>query len=701
MEAQNIKIQLRAVLEAKGYRPSTLQEIAMKLAIPARSRSKFANIVNKMHTNGEIVISENGKLLSNRKGGEETAKILSVGVKGAQALLIDKKINVLIYNEDLNGAMPSDIVSVKVIKQRDNLPRGVVMSVKERGFVEFVGTFHRIGKNAYVTPNSKYRGKIKLDSKEVRLLNDNDMIFAKMKNYARKGSEAMAEIISAYGSSGSARACCQAILDRYHIRREFSGEVVKEAKAVSNRFEIGGNRTDLRDKPIFTIDGATAKDLDDAVSVDKIEGGYRLGVHIADVSHYVTASSQIDTEAFERGTSVYYADMVVPMLPKQLSNGICSLNPNEDRLTFSASMDIDGEGKVIAFKLEKSVIRSRVKGVYSEVNKIFDESADEELLKKYAQVLPSIGLMRELALLLHRARIKRGAFDIETDESELVIGENGIVVDVKKRERGESEKLIEEFMLCANEAVATYAFDLKLPFVYRVHEEPELTKLQSLAAALMAFGIDAKSIRPGLLPSDVSKVLLKIADSPKSRALNSLVLRSMAKARYTPECVGHFGLSLKFYCHFTSPIRRYPDLAIHRILSDVVTGGASEAITARYNTFVAEASLNSSAREVSAMQTEWDCEDAYKAEYMVSHIGEQFHGTVSSVKGFGLYIVLENTIEGLVRIENLPGGWYDFNEQNLTLSCSRTGSVYAVGDSVNVIVARADVPSGQIDFTLI
>jgi ribonuclease R len=701
MDAQNIKTQLRLIIEAKGYKPSTLQEIAMKLAIPARYRSKFANIVNKMHKNGEIIISENGKLLSNRKGGEENAKILSIGVKGAQALLIDKKINVIIYSEDLNGAMPSDIVSVKVIKQREKLPRGVVMSIKERGFVEFVGTFHRIGKNAFVTPNNKYKGKIKLDSKEVHLLNDNDMVFAKMKNYARKGVEATAEIISTYGPANSARACCQAILDRYHIRKEFPAEVLKEAKVVSNRFEIDRNRTDLRDQPIFTIDGATAKDLDDAVSVDKIEGGYRLGVHIADVSHYVTADTQLNAEAFERATSVYYADMVVPMLPKQLSNGICSLNPNEDRLTFSAFMDIGSDGNVTAFKLEKSVIRSRVKGVYAEVNQIFDGSADEALREKYSQVLPAIGLMQELARLLRGARTKRGAFDLDTDESELVIGEDGIIVDVKKRERGEAEKLIEEFMLCANEAVATYAFELKLPFVYRVHEEPDLTKLQVLAAALKASGIDAKSIHPGLKPADVSKVLLQIADSPKSKSLNSLVLRSMAKARYTPECVGHFGLALTYYCHFTSPIRRYPDLAIHRILSDAVTGNAKEVIAARYNTFVAEASLNSSEREVAAMQTEWSCEDAYKAEYMASHIGEQFFGTVSSVKGFGLYIVLDNTIEGLIRIENLPGGWYDFDEQNLTLSCSRTGSIYSIGDRVNVIVARADVASGQIDFTLI
>lgn len=699
MDAQKLKHRLREILESPGYRPATLQEISVKLGISAKLRPKLANIVNKMCRNGELSISENGKILSSRVGKEEKAKIISVGVRGAQAYLPDEGNNIFIFKENLNGAMPTDIVSVKVVKQRSNSPQGVVTSVKERGFVDFTGTFHRVGKHAYVIPNNKYKDKIKVDSKTAHLVNENDMVFARMVNYARKGEEASAEIVSTYGPSNSARSCCQAILARYHVRKEFPSEVVEEAKTVSDNFEIGKSRLDLRDKPIFTIDGATAKDLDDAVSVEKIENGCRLGVHIADVSNYVRAHSQLDDEAFERGTSVYYADMVVPMLPKELSNGICSLNPNEDRLTFSAFMDIDNSGKVKDFKIHKSVIRSRVKGVYTEVNKIFDGSADEKINEKYAEVLPELKKMRELAKLLKSARIKRGAFDLDTDESELVIDKNGLITDIKKRERGEAERLIEEFMLCANEAVATYAFGLKLPFVYRVHEEPDQAKLETLTAALKAAGIDARSIHPGLAPADVSEVLKKIADSPKAKALNSVVLRSMAKARYSPDCLGHFGLALKYYCHFTSPIRRYPDLAIHRILTKALAKGADEA--EKYKTFVQDASLNSSEREVSAMQAEWDCESAYMAEYMTAHIGEQFKGTISSIKPFGMYVVLENTVEGLVRVENIPGGWYDYDEKNMTLSCSKTGSIYSIGDTVRIIVARADIPSGQIDFTLI
>lgn len=699
MDAQKLKHRLREILESPGYRPATLQELSVKLGVSARFRPKFANVVNKMCNNGEITINENRKILSNRTGKEEKAKILSVGVKGAQAYLLGKGENVFIFKENLNGAMPSDIVSVKLVKHGNGSPQGIVMSVKERGFVEFTGTFHRVGKHAYVTPNNKYRDKIRIDSKRAHLVNENDMVFAKMVDYARRGREASAEIVSSYGPSNSARACCQAVLDRYHIRKEFPGDVIEEAKTVSDKFEIEKNRLDLRDKPIFTIDGATAKDLDDAVSVEKIVGGYRLGVHIADVSHYVRARSKLDEEAFERGTSVYYADMVVPMLPKELSNGICSLNPNEDRLTFSAFMDIDENGKIKDFKIHKSVIRSRVKGVYTEVNKIFDGTADEKINEKYAEVLPELEKMRELAKILKSARIKRGAFDLDTDESELVIDKNGLITDIKKRERGEAERLIEEFMLCANEAVATYAFGLKLPFVYRVHEEPELSKLETLAAALKAAGIDARAIHPGLAPADVAAVLKKIADSPKAKALNSVVLRSMAKARYSPDCNGHFGLALRYYCHFTSPIRRYPDLAIHRILTKALSKGAGE--TENFRTFVQDASLNSSEREVSAMQCEWDCESAYMAEYMTAHIGEQFKGTISSIKPFGMYVVLENTVEGLVRVEKIPGGWYDYDEKNMTLSCSKTGTSYSIGDTVRIIVERADIPTGQIDFTLI
>lgn len=709
MERKAIKKKVKKLLEEKADRPLSLHEIEVKLKIPAKSRLAFFNIIDRMQKDGEISFTSNGKIITSGKTVSKTATILSVGARGAFARFTDKdgekkNPDVFINLQNLNGAMPNDTVKIKIVKKDVDHPVGVVLSVEKRGFVEFTGIFHRLGKVAYIVPDAKYKGKIRVNAKEARNLNDGDMVFARMKVYSRKNIEPTATIIESYGPASSAKACCQAILDRYHVRKTFPDEVIGEAQQVSSGMKIDAaeiaRRTDLRDKPIFTIDGATAKDLDDAVSVDVIEGGYRLGVHIADVSHYVKPHSQLDSEAFLRGTSIYYADRVIPMLPKELSNGICSLNPGEDRLTFSAFMDIDLNGKLKSFKLEKSVIRSRVKGVYSEVNKIFDGTAEPDILKKYEEVLPELENMRKLASLLRSARYRRGAVDFNTDESELVIDENGIAVDVKRRERGEAERLIEEFMLCANEAVATIAFNKEMPFVYRVHEEPELTKLTDLAATLRAAGIDAKNIKPGLKTMDIKNVVEKIKGTPKEKALNSIILRCMSKARYSPECIGHFGLALKFYCHFTSPIRRYPDLSIHRILTDMLAGEKPEALEKRYKSFVSESSLNSSARELDAMHIEWDCEDVYKAEYMSKHIGEQFEGTISSIKSFGMYVVLDNTVEGLVKIESMPG-WYEYDEQNLTLKNASSGATYSIGDTVRVIVAGVDVPSGQIDFTLI
>lgn len=700
MDKNKLAMKIKSVLESKGYRPATMHEIAVKLNIPVKSRTIFFDVVNKMRVSGQISITPNGKLVSSNNNELAGATILSVGKNGAYARLSEDNTDVFIYPENLNGAMPSDVVKVKIVKQHADRRQAVVMSIVDRGFVEFTGIFHRIGKHAYIVPGEKYKGKIKVDSKEARLINDGDMVFAKMRFYEKRGTEATASIIESYGSADSAAACCQAIVDKFHARKVFPKEVTDEAMQVSEKFEIDGNRLDLRDLPIFTIDGATAKDLDDAVSVEETGDGYRLGVHIADVSHYVQPHSKLDEEAFLRGTSIYFGNSVIPMLPKELSNGICSLNPGEDRLTFSAFMDIDSNGSISSYKISKSVIRSRVKGVYDEVNTIFNDMADDSLLEKYKEVLPRLKIMRKLAALLREARSKRGAFDFQTDESEIVIGNDGKAIDIRRRERGEAERMIEEFMLCANEAVATLAFGKKIPFVYRIHEEPDIGKLTELAAALNAAGIDSRSMRPGLKPADIKRVLEKIEGSPKAKALNSVVLRSMSKARYSPDCIGHFGLSLKYYCHFTSPIRRYPDLSIHRILTDLISPKTVDELSSRFTTFAARASENSSAREVAAMQIEWNCEDSYKAEYMSSHIGEQFAGTVSSVKGFGMYVMLENTVEGLVRIESMPG-WFDFDEQNMTLRNKTTGKMYSVGDTVQVILASTDIQTGHIDFTLI
>ena len=692
------------VLELVGapeYQPVPAGELAGILGLPAGETQAFYGLLRRLEKEGELTVSHARKLVQPGARRTRTANLLTVTKKGAYAALGDQSGDIFIQRENLRDAMPSDVVTVRLLKKKGRLPEGEVVRVVERKFSEFTGTFHKRAQQGYILADAGFKDKIEVAQKELKKAKDGDKVFARVHKYPAKGRGPVAEIIMAYGPAEGAAACVQAVLDRMHVRREFPQAVQEEAQAAAADFTVDAGRLDLRGKPIFTIDGADAKDLDDAVSVEETPDGYRLGVHIADVSHYVRAGSQLDKEAFKRGTSIYYAANVIPMLPKELSNGICSLNPGEDRLTFSCLMELDKSGSIRGCELHKSVIRSRVKGVYTEVNALFAGAADDATREKYREVLPELEKMHALAAVLRAARSKRGALDIETGDCEIIVDEKGIARDVKKRQRGDAEKMIEEFMLCANEAVATFAQKRKLPFVYRIHEQPDGKKIEDLAAALRAAGIDTRRLRGTPRPADISAALTDIAKSPKARALNGMVLRSLAKARYSPECTGHFGLALERYCHFTSPIRRYPDLSIHRILGDCLKNGEGEGLERRYRSFAEESSRVSSEREIAAMQLEWECDGIYEAEYMSFHIGEQFDGVISSVKSFGMYIELANSVEGMARIEGLPGGWYDYDEGSMSLVCRSGGARYTVGDTVRVLVSRAEVATGQIDFELL
>jgi ribonuclease R len=696
-----IKMKLADIMGAEDYRPMARIALASVMGIPQQDRSEFFSCLRTLESEGVIAISKSKKIKQVKKPHAVTARMLTVTNTGGYAALDDGTGDIFIPRQRLGGAMPTDLIEVRILNRRGRLPEAEVLRISQRNFTEFTGTLTKRGKKAYVTPDSGYKDKIEILHHDVGDAKDKDKVFVRMKTYPDRNGNGTAAVITAYGSAQKASACCEAVLDRRHIRREFQPAVIEEAQKVSKEpLVLTDDRVDLRDEIIFTIDGAHTKDIDDAVSVTKTEEGYRLGVHIADVSHYVRPGSELDKEAYLRGTSIYYADSVIPMLPRELSNGICSLNPQEDRYAFSAVMEIDPDGKVLRSALHKSMIRSRVKGVYEEINRIFEGGADETLREKYHEVIPVLPVMRELAQVLGKAREKRGALDFESGDCEIILDGEGLAEDIRRRERGESEQLIEEFMLCANEAVAKLASEKQIPFVYRVHEEPESVKLEGLSAALRAAGFDTKAIHAGLKPIDLARVLEKIAGSPKEKALNNMVLRSLAKARYSPECLGHFGLALAFYGHFTSPIRRYPDLAIHRILSDLLKNG-SESVTKRFRSFADDASEQSSGCELTAMQVEWDCDDIYKAEYMSRHIGETFDGVISSVKSFGMYVELSNSVEGLVRVDKIPGGWFDYDESTLSFYCEKTGVRFSIGDSVHVIAARADVSNGQIDFEII
>ncbi|MFR1179376.1 MAG: ribonuclease R family protein, partial [Bacilli bacterium] len=446
-----------------------------------------------------------------------------------------------------------------------------------------------------------------------------------------------------------------------------------------------------------TIDGEDAKDLDDAISIKKTKTGWQLGVHIADVSHYIKPGSHLDNEAMERGTSVYFADRVIPMLPKELSNGICSLNANEDRLAFSALLNIDKKGNLKTFEFKKSVINSKVRGIYSEVNSILMAKASEKVKKKYSLIENSLLEAYELSKILHENAQKRGNMELESTEARFKLDDNGVCVDVKKRTRGAAEEMIEQFMIMANQAAALYAKGAQIPFVFRVHEMPSPEKINILAQTMSLFGLKAYRIRQGLKVKDISDILEQIKGTDISSIVSNQVLRSMSKARYFEEPLGHFGLALEDYCHFTSPIRRYPDTAIHRILSDLVRGVSVDKIEKNYKNFVKSVSEKSSECEIRAMKAERDAEKCYMAEYMQAHIGETFEGKISGVIQTGLFVELESGIEGFVEIEYFPGYGFEF-DGIMSFINKKSGISLSIGDKITVKVLSADVSAGKIDF---
>lgn len=685
-------------IKTASYRPMHMNDLAAALSLPENGYSSFFRLLQQMEREGSITISK-AKKVQACQAASQPATIVNMSKRGGFAQLADQSSDVYIDKSRLMGAMPTDEVEVRILRQTDRLPEGEVTRIVKRNFVEFTGTFYREGGRGFVLPDFGFKERIEVDPADLKTMGEHEKVMARMLRYPTATDNGQVHVVMSYGSADSGAACCQAVLDRRHARQSFPDEVLAEANAIPMTCDPAG-RLDLRDHIILTIDSAHSKDLDDAISIEKTEAGYRLGVHIADVSHYVRPGTALNEEAFARGTSIYFGNRVIPMLPEALSNGICSLNPREDRLAFTVFIDVDSSGEMKGYELHKSVIRSYVKGVYDEINQIYAETAGEDLLSKYKDALPSIALMRELAERLQQARKRRGAIDFDSDDCEVVFNDQGVAVDIERRVRGISERMIEEFMLLANEAVASFASSKKLPFVYRVHEEPDSLKLENFAASLAAVGINNRKIRPGLEPGDLADVLHQIEGSPKERALNQMALRTMAKAKYWPECLGHFGLALKFYSQFTSPIRRYPDLVIHRILSELLEHNATqEDLNAQYATFVSEAADQSSEREVNAMQIEWDCDDIYKAEYMLQHVGGTFPGTITGVKSYGFYVELENTVEGLVRVETLKG-WFDYDEANMQLYCTANGRRYSIGDEVNVLATRVEVALGQVDFEL-
>ena len=684
--------------------PCTVKELKQKFGGERGADRKVMEALDEL-VREAVVCQRQGVFFTVRSGRADKAllcKVVKLGKNFAFVMLEDGTSDIFIPGRFTKGAMPGDDVLVEKFEHPrvEGSDEGAILAIlTEKN--DLVGTVRRVEGRLRFVPDDCPAITMPLARDCEGGAKDGDKVAVEILNRGSRQEDHRVGVAMRFGSSDEAKRCAKALLYAKDIRTRFPDKVRDEAKkfegAEVSEKDCEG-RMDLRALPIFTIDSAETKDIDDAISLTRTsDGGFELGVHIADVSNYVKPGTELDNEAFSRATSVYYADQVVPMLPKALSNGICSLNENELRLAFSCLMRLDKEGNLTDYRFVKSIIRSRVKGVYSEINALLAGTADAEIKAKYADVIDQLPAMKEL--YGHRARLRkeRGCMDIESGEVKLILDENGRCIDVKKRTSGESESMIEEFMLLANQCAAHFARVKQIPFVYRVHEEPNAEKLERLHTLLQACGINDHFAKDVPTPKELSAILEGVRGTPYEQIVNTGMLRCMSKALYEEKPKGHYGLVLKDYAHFTSPIRRYPDLAIHRIMTDMLKGAEKETMILRYTDFAERASKQSSEREVIAMQIERKAEDCYKAEYARRHLGECYEGTVSGVTQRGLFIELDNGVEGFVPASSLTPSGTSLTE-GVRLTDPASGKTWSLGDKMMITIVRADVNLGKIDF---
>lgn len=618
----------------------------------------------------------------------------------------DIEKDVFIAAGSMGGAMNGDEVEVDLIPEYlwKQSPEGIIVKVLSRKTEEVAGTFEKSRKFGFVVPESrKYREDIFIRKKDFAGAQRGDKVVARITKYPDRENSAEGRIIEIISRAGQPGGDIKTIARSYDMRESFPSRAAAEAKAMKKRGirpeDLTGRR-DLRKETIFTIDGADSKDFDDAVSLKILDNGnYLLGVHIADVAHYVEEDGPLDKEALKRGTSVYLIDQVIPMLPKALSNNICSLNPGEDRLTLSVDMEITPDGELAGHEIYESVIHSKARLVYDDISDML-ENDDEEMLRKYSSIKEDLYAMGRLAAVLREKRSQRGSLDFDLDEAHIRLNDKGIPVSVDIAERRTANKLIEEFMLLANETVAEHFFWLEVPFIYRIHEKPAFEKVEQLKIFLQSMGMTLRGSADSVHPRELSSILKSVEGKPSEGVVNTVTLRSMQKAFYGTSCEGHFGLALKYYCHFTSPIRRYPDLMIHRIIKSVLQDGIDVKKMSHFRGAAEEAAEQSSAAERKAIEVEREVEKLKKAEYMSYHIGEVYDGIISGTTSFGIYVQLENTVEGMIRIEDLWDDYYDYVPEKYALVGEHTGRMYKLGDSIRIVVDNVDIDRHEIDFQL-
>ncbi|WP_281249320.1 ribonuclease R [Fictibacillus arsenicus] len=701
------KLQILQLMK-ESEKPMTVTEIEEALQLSdAEAFKELVLTLNQLEDEGSVV-----RTRTNRYGLPEKMSLIKGRVQGHAkgfAFLIpedSEQKDVYISQSDMNGAMSGDTVLVRLNNTSSgSRPEGTIIRILERGVTEVVGTFQESRRFGFVVADDKrIPNDIFIPADGVNGAVEGHKVVVKITKYPEGRNSAEGEIIHIIGHKNDPGVDIISVIFKHGLPREFPEEALEQAHNTPDEIDpkdIEGRR-DLRNETIVTIDGADAKDLDDAVHVIKLPNGhYKLGVHIADVTHYVTEESAIDKEARERGTSVYLVDRVIPMIPHRLSNGICSLNPKVDRLTISCEMEINHDGEVIKHDIFPSVIKTTERMTYTDVRKILQDE-DEEVSKRYEPLIPFFKLMGELAEVLRKKRFARGAIDFDFSEAKVLVDENSDPQDVVLRERSVAEKLIEEFMLCANETVAQHFHELELPFMYRIHEDPDEGKLERFLEFIGMFGYALKGTASDIHPRSLQQLLETVRGEPEEMVISKIMLRSMKQAKYDHMSLGHYGLATEFYTHFTSPIRRYPDLIVHRLIRTYLfqkdTGPKT---VSHWKAELPGIAKHSSAMERRAVDAERETDELKKAQFMLDKVGEEFDGVISSVTNFGLFVELPNTIEGLVHVSYLTDDYYRFDEKFMAMIGERTGNVFRIGDEISIRVVNVNVDERAIDFEIV
>lgn len=698
------KERILAYMESEGYVPIKRRDMRAMLSVPQEDREKFESLINELIAEGRVFETKKGKLASPKDLQMATGTFIG-HARGFGFVTPDAGgEDIFIPASETMGAMQKDRVLYKMLHKAEKGKKadGVIVRILERGQQRIVGTFEA-GSKGYgfvVADDKKIAKDIFISRENTKGAVTGHKIVVEITDYGEDRRNPEGKVIEILGHINDPGVDILSVIRRYELAVEFPEEVYAEIEHLGTEVAEADKkgREDLRDLLTITIDGADAKDLDDAVSLKRLgNGNFELGVHIADVSHYVRENTALDKEAYARGTSVYLVDRVIPMLPHKLSNGICSLNPHVDRLALSCLMEVNGRGEVVSHRILESVINSDYRMTYTAVREILEDGTPA-LLEQYAEILPMLEDMEELRQILGEKRRKRGSVNFDLPESKIILDENGKPIDIKPYEKSIATNMIEEFMLVCNETIAENSFWQEMPFMYRSHQEPDEDKLEKMEQFLRGFGYYLRKKDGEIHPRELQKVLQKAEETDEERIITRMVLRSMMQARYTAENGGHFGLAAKYYCHFTSPIRRYPDLEIHRMIKKMLHGELDEKASAYYRRKMPDWAKHCSKQERVAEDAERDTDALKKVEFMEDKVGQIYEGIISGVTNWGIYVELPNTIEGMVALSQMDDDYYEFDEKKMLVFGKRTKKSYRLGDKVVVSVAKVDRMMGTIDF---